>query len=118
MKVIVFDDELTARAASYKMPELTLLCFDHADDAVAIVAAERPDVVLMDYNMNAGLDGTQAILAPKRLGLPMRIVAISGERARNLALLDAGADEAVPKTHVRGYLNKLIEYERLRRISG
>lgn len=116
MKVIVFDDELSARAATYKMPELTLLCFDHADDAVAIVLAERPDVVLMDYNMNAQLDGVQAVAALKQLGLGLRIVAISGERARNLALLDAGADEAVPKTHVRGFLSKLIENERLGQI--
>lgn len=118
MKVIVFDDELSARAAAYKMPDLTLLCFDHADDAVEIVKAERPDVVLMDYNMNAQLDGVQAVAALKRLGLPVRIVAISAERTRNLALLDAGADEAVPKTHIRGYLHKLIENERLGRIFG
>jgi len=116
MKVIVFDDELRERAALYKMPELTLLCFDHADDAVAIVAAERPDVVLMDYTMHAELDGTQAIAALKRLGLPVRIVAISGDRVRNLALVAAGADDAVPKTHLRGYLHKLIEHERLGRI--
>jgi CheY-like chemotaxis protein len=118
MKVIVFDDELRERAASYKMAELTLLCYDHADDAVAIVAAERPDVVLMDYTMHAQLDGTQAIAALKRLGLPLRIVAISADRARNLALLSAGADDAVPKTHIRGYLHKLIEHERLGRIFG
>jgi CheY-like chemotaxis protein len=118
MKVIVFDDELRARAATYKLPELTLLCYDNADDAAAIVAAERPDVVLMDYMMHAQLDGTQAIAALKQLGLPLRIIAISGDRARNQALLAAGADDAVPKTHIRGYLQKLIERERLQRISG
>ena len=118
MKVIVFDDELRERAASYKMPDLTLLCFDHADDAVAIVTAERPDVVLMDYTMHAELDGAQAITALKRLGRPLRIVAISADRGRNLALLEAGADDAVPKTHLRGYLHKLIEHERLGRIRG
>ena len=118
MKVIVFDDELRARAASYKMPDLTLLCFDHADDAVAIVSAERPDVVMMDFSMHAQLDGVQAVTALKRLGLPLRIIAISSDRGRNLELLAAGADDAVPKTHLRGYLHKLLEYERLGRIHG
>jgi CheY-like chemotaxis protein len=118
MKVIVFDDELRSRAAAYKVPEMTLLYYDHADDAAAIVAAERPDVVLMDYMMHAQLDGTQAIAALKKLGLPLRIVAISADRARNQALLDAGADDAVPKTHIRGYLQKLLERERLGRISS
>ncbi len=116
MKVIVFDDELRARAASYKMPDLVLMCFDHADDAVAIVKAERPDVVMMDYSMQAQLDGVQAITALKKLSLPLRIVAISSDRGSNLALLEAGADDAVPKTHLRGYLHKLIEQERLGRI--
>jgi CheY-like chemotaxis protein len=118
MKVIVFDDELRGRAAAYKLPELTLLHFENADDSVAIVLAERPDVVLMDYMMHAQLDGTQAITALKKLGLPLRIIAISADRERNQALLEAGADDAVPKTHIRGYLQKLIERERLERISG
>jgi CheY-like chemotaxis protein len=121
MKVIVFDDELRERAASYKLPELTLLCFDHADDAAAIVEAERPDVVLMDYTMHAQLDGAQATALvmdrARRLGLPLRVIAISGDRAHNLALLAAGAVDAVPKTHIRGYLQKLIEQERLGRVS-
>ena len=110
MKVVVFDDVLVRRAQEYEVPNLELAFFAHADDAVEIVGRERPDVVLMDYSMDAHSNGEEAIRAlrkafPKRSGA--KIVAISSDERSNERMLAAGADDAVPKTHVKGYLSRL-----------
>jgi CheY-like chemotaxis protein len=94
--------------------------YPHADSAVGIVERERPDVVLMDFTMHAERSGADAVAAlaemRKRSGRPLRLVAISKDFAGNEHMLAAGADDAVPKTHVRGYLHKLLERERLSRM--
>lgn len=110
MKVVVFDDVLVRRAREYEVPNLELRFFAHADDAVEIVRREQPDVVLMDYAMAAQRSGEEAIRAlraayPRAGGA--RIVAISSDELSNERMLAAGADDAVPKTHVKGYLSRL-----------
>ncbi len=109
MKVIIFDDLLCRRAADYHVPELDLVFHPHADDAVAVVMREEPDLVLMDYAMQAEASGEEAIRA-LRSALPRgktKIVAISSDERSNARMLAAGADDALPKTHVRGYLSRL-----------
>jgi CheY-like chemotaxis protein len=109
MKVIVFDDVLVRRAQEYEVPNLELAFFAHADDAVDIVSRERPDVVLMDYAMDSHASGEDAIRA-LRGALPRggwKIVAISSDERSNERMLAAGADDAIPKTHVKGYLSRL-----------
>jgi len=131
MKVIVFDDELskpgalslkTGSAATKptgQMPPIEILCCPHADEAATIVERERPDVVLMDYAMHAEHSGAEAVsilhALRKRGGPLFLLVAISADPAANQRMLDAGADDAVPKTHVRAYLRKLLEQQRLSR---
>lgn len=110
MKVIVFDDVLVRRAREYEVPNLDLTFYAHADDAVAIVARDRPDVVLMDYAMEARASGEEAIRAlraafPRQGGA--KLVAISSDEHSNERMLAAGADDAVPKSHVKGYLSRL-----------
>jgi CheY-like chemotaxis protein len=110
MKVVVFDDVLVRRAHEYEVPNLELKFFAHADDAVAIVGRERPDVVLMDYAMDAhasGEDAIRALRAAHPRGQGAKIVAISSDERSNERMLAAGADDAVPKTHVKGYLSRL-----------
>jgi CheY-like chemotaxis protein len=109
MKVIVFDDVLVRRAREYELPSLDLKFFAHADDAVEVVGRERPDVVLMDYAMDSHASGEDAIRA-LRAAFPRggaKIVAISSDERSNERMLAAGADDAVPKTHVKGYLSRL-----------
>lgn len=122
MKIVVFDDELYQRQALYKLPETELVFFEHADDAVAVVQAERPDVVLMDFTMYAQHSGSDAITRLRRVaGRPgearLRIIAISTDIEANERMLADGADDAVPKSHLRGYLQKLLEADRLARLS-
>ncbi|HEX9103738.1 MAG TPA: response regulator [Polyangia bacterium] len=110
MKVVVFDDVLVRRAHEYEVPRLELKFFAHADDAVEVVGRERPDVVLMDYAMAAqrsGEDAIRALRAAYPRGRGAKIVAISSDERSNERMLAAGADDAVPKTHVKGYLSRL-----------
>jgi CheY-like chemotaxis protein len=116
MKVILFDDELSAHAANYRMAGIELICLPHADDALAVVARERPDVVLMDFTMYSERSGADAVselsALRQRQQLGLRIVGISAEAAANQRMLRQGADDAIPKTHIRGYLHKLLEQQR------
>lgn len=135
MKILIFDDVLVRRAHEYEIPSLRILFFAHADDAVEVVTRERPDVVLMDYAMQARASGEEAIRAlraafPRGNGAngreasgatrgasseavpswrPPKIVAISSDERSNERMLDAGADDAVPKSHVKGYLSRLAK---------
>ena len=110
MKVLVFDDVLVRRAREYELPNLDLKFFAHADDAVAIVGREQPDVVLMDYAMDDHASGEEAIRALRAAFARdghTKIVAISSDERSNERMLAAGADDAIPKTHVKGYLSRL-----------
>jgi CheY-like chemotaxis protein len=113
LKVIVFDDVLCHRAREYEVPDLELQFYAHADDAVAVVTRERPDVVLMDYAMQAHVSGEDAVRALRaafpRRGGGAKIVAISSDEGSNERMLAAGADDALPKTHVKGYLSRLAK---------
>ncbi|MDB4967513.1 MAG: response regulator receiver protein [Myxococcales bacterium] len=115
MKVVIFDDVLVRRAPEYERPDLELKFFPHADDAVDVVRRERPDVVLMDYSMDdhstdhaSGEDAIRALRAAfPRNGT--KIVAISSDPQSNDRMLAVGADDAVPKTHVKAYLSRLAK---------
>ena len=110
MRVIVFDDVLVRRASEYEVPNLDVKFFAHADDAVDVVGREKPDVVLMDYAMDGHSSGEDAIRALRKAfprGGGYKIVAISSDERSNERMLAAGADDAVPKTHVKGYLSRL-----------
>ncbi len=110
MKVLIFDDVLVRRSREYQLPDLDVTFYAHADDAVEIVRRERPDVVLMDYAMQARASGEEAIRALRAAfarGGGVRIVAISSDEGSNERMLEAGADDAVPKSHVKGYLSRL-----------
>ena len=111
--VFIFDDDLHGRAHQYRLPQIDLHVYEHADDAVAHVQRQRPDIVLMDYSMRGEQSGAEAMTALHRLrqhrALPMRLVAISRSPDSNRHMLAAGADDAIPKTHIRGYLERCVE---------
>jgi CheY-like chemotaxis protein len=117
MKVVIFDDELWQKQPSYSVPGLDLSFHPHADDAVAVVLRERPEVVCMDFSMDAQHSGEDAIAALRgRADLgDLRIVAISSDLHANQHMVAAGADDAVPKTHLRAYLSRLPEGHRINR---
>lgn len=111
MRVYLFDDLLYQTRHTLRIPGLQILCFADADQAAQIVVSDPPDLVLMDYELHAektGVDAVLALVALRRTqGLSFRIVAISSSLASNEDMIAAGADDAIPKTHVRAYLHRV-----------
>jgi CheY-like chemotaxis protein len=116
MKVVIFDDVLCRRQADYHMPGLELVFYEHADDAAAVLLRERPDLVLMDFSMDADHSGAEAVARLRQHDQlrALRIVGISSDAEHNVRMLAAGADDAVPKTHLRAYLHRLADRQHLR----
>lgn len=111
MKAVIFDDVLATLDHHYRVAGLELAFFEHGDQAEAVVAQERPDLIFVDYTMDAQRSGAEVIIALRCFqGAPrLRIIAISSDREHNERMLVAGADDALPKSHLRGYLKKLAE---------
>ena len=110
MRALVFDDLLFLRRDDFSSLEIELRFYAHADDAVAVVAAEGPDLVLMDYSMDARLSGEEAISRLRDRWPPgeLRIVGISSDHVSNRRMLAAGADDAIAKPNLRGYLRTIV----------
>jgi CheY-like chemotaxis protein len=106
VKVLIFDDVIVRRADDYRVDGLQLLFYEHGDDAPTVVAKERPDLVMMDFAMGEHRSGEEVIRLIRQ-GFDGRIVAISSDAASNRRMVEAGADDAVPKTHLRAYLSRL-----------
>ncbi len=118
MKVVIFDDLLFrtwGQGGPGRLPGITLALYEHADEVVEVVAREQPDLVCMDFFMHASHSGGDAVALlrrdPRFSGLP--IVGISADRDANERMLAAGASDAVPKSHLRGYLQRWQEQRRL-----
>ncbi len=113
LTVFIFDDELHGRAHQYRLPQIDLHVFEHADEALDLVKQRRPRIVLMDYSMRGEQSGAEAMATLNRyrhsVGVPLHLVGISRSSDSNRHLLAAGADDAIPKTHIRGYLKRWVE---------
>ena len=69
-----------------------------------------PGVLTLSLNKSGGrFEQTWRLDAEDWIILPggARIVAISSDERSNERMLAAGADDALPKTHVKGYLSRL-----------
>jgi DNA-binding NarL/FixJ family response regulator len=85
---------------------MDLVFHEHADDAAQVIARERPDVVLMDFAMGEHRSGEEVIRMLRR-AFTGRIVGISSDPESNRRMVAAGADDAIPKSHLRAYLSRL-----------
>lgn len=108
MRIVIFDDLVYREQQRYRLAGLDLRFYENADDVLSIIENETPDLVCMDFSMEALRTGVEAVTLvrqdPRFATLP--IVAISSDRQANERLLQAGATDAVPKSHLRGYLNR------------
>jgi CheY-like chemotaxis protein len=109
VKIIIFDDLIWRRQADYAVDGLEIVFYENADRALEIVAAEHPTVVLMDYAMGTRTSGAEAVrsLRTRYPRSALALVGISSDPRSNDQMLAAGADDALPKTHLKGYLSRL-----------
>lgn len=108
LRVVIYDDVVALRGENFELPGLDVQLFADADACVATVGAMAPppDLVCMDFAMGDDhQDGVAAIRALRSAGFRGRIIATSSDPARNQAMIDAGADEALAgKALLRSYL--------------
>ena len=110
LRVAIFDDVLAARGEVFHIPGLEVTVYADADDVEAVVrATPPPDVVCMDFAMGtAHMGGAEAVRVARGAGYHGRIVAMSSDDAANQQMIDAGADEALPRKAVlRSFLVSL-----------
>jgi DNA-binding NarL/FixJ family response regulator len=97
IRVVIVDDHALVRAGIVQLLESTpdiIVAGEAAngEEAVSVVAATQPDLVLMDLSM-PGVGGTEAIRRIHATDPEIRVVVLSSyvERADVLQALDAGA---------------------------
>ena len=106
LTVAIFDEVVAARGEQFHIPGLEVDVHAHADDAVAICARRRYDLVFMDFAMGPGRkDGGAATRELRAAGFRGRLIGISSDPAANATMRTSGADEALAsKSHLRSYL--------------
>lgn len=97
--VLVFDDDLYHHQDFLAGLPAQFIFRPHADDCIADIRAHTPDLVLMDFSMQARMNGRDAIVH-LRLVYPLgalRVIGISSDSRMNRLMLEAGADDAIVK---------------------
>ena len=109
MRVLICDDVVAARGEEFRIDGLDIQVLPDSETLDALVAADPPDVIFMDYSMGAGKrTGGAAVAALRAAGYAGRIVAMSSDQLRNQEMLAAGASDALPRKAVlRAYLVSL-----------
>ena len=107
LRVLVVDDEPAIRRflrVSLGAHGCTVFEATNGQEALAGVAAHRPDVVILDLGLPDidGLEVTRQLREWTRL--PIIILSVRGEEAEKIAALDAGADDYLTKPFGAGEL--------------
>lgn len=99
LRILVFDDDLISNQDFLAGLPAEFIFRRDADRAEADVAEFAPDLVFMDFSMNAERDGIAAVQALRAVfpfeRLP--IIAISSDARMNRFMLVAGATDGIPK---------------------
>lgn len=114
MKILLVDDSRTIR----NIQKNTLASMGHADvleasdgvEALAVLAAQRPDLVLVDWNM-PNMDGITLIRKIRETDttLPLIMVTTEAEKRRVMEALKAGVNNYVVKPFTAETLAEKIE---------
>ncbi len=107
LRVLVVDDEPAIRRflrVSLAAHGCTVFEAINGQEALAGVAAHRPDLVILDLGLPDidGLEVTRQLREWTRL--PIIILSVRGEEAEKIAALDAGADDYLTKPFGTGEL--------------
>ena len=100
MRVAIYDDVVFARGEAFNIPGMEVKVFENADNCDEAIAGSF-DYIFMDYAMgDSHINGAAAIIAIRGRGFAGRIVAISSDPNANQEMIEAGANEALPKKAV------------------
>lgn len=109
-RVLVFDDELVVHTDFLAHLDADFVYRKNADDALADVEAVRPDLVLMDFSMNAKLSGADAVaLLRAHYGNDiLTIIAISSDTRLNRKMCMVGATIGIAKMALPEAFNQIV----------
>ena len=114
MRILLVDDSRTIR----NIQKNTLAGMGHTDvleaadgqEALTVLAAQRPDLMLLDWNM-PNMDGITLIRKVRETdkALPMIMVTTEAERSRVMEALKAGVNNYVVKPFTAETLGEKIQ---------
>jgi DNA-binding response OmpR family regulator len=122
LEILVVEDEPAVRdwlRTAFERQGHRITLADDSGDALALAAAKRFDVVLLDVGLGPGLDGYQICRTLRSRANMVPIIMITGRRAEADAVrgLEAGADDYMTKPFGLAELNSRIRAV-LRRTGG
>ena len=113
LSVLIIEDEtvLAKNIATYlRRLNHEVRHTDNGESGLALVESERPDVVILDYNL-PGLDGLELLTRIRTIDPLIRTVMATGEGSEQLAVdaMKAGAYDYLTKPLVLGKLKIVLE---------
>jgi CheY-like chemotaxis protein len=103
-KILIVDDEFEIRRLveiTLRVEDYQILQAESGEEAIEIVRAEKPDLVIMDIMMPGGIDGLEAtrILKndPETKECPIIMLTAKGQSYERKEGLAAGADDYFAK---------------------
>jgi DNA-binding response OmpR family regulator len=100
-RVLVVDDDETIRAVVRRLVEVaggSVAEAESGEDALRLVYAERPDIVVLDIDLATALDGWQVLERIRQLtDLPVLMLSGHDDELEKVRALQAGADDYVTK---------------------
>ncbi|MEA4906207.1 MAG: response regulator transcription factor [Chloroflexi bacterium] len=114
--LIVDDDDLLRRSLAFSLEQsgFEARTAGTAEDAIAMAAQKRPDIVLLDI-MLPGMDGLEALrYFHDKLGIPVIFLTARRRQIDQIVGLELGADDYLPKpfdpdvlmAHIRAVLRR------------
>lgn len=98
--LVVDDDTFLHILLSMELPSVDLLEASRLDEAYEVAKAERPDAILLDVKLADG-DGIDLLRRIRRTAplaqTPVLVITAGHDEARRPEMLQAGADEYLPK---------------------
>jgi two-component system KDP operon response regulator KdpE len=100
LRVLIVDDETAIRRflrTSLSAHGHTVLEASNGQEAISTVAANRPDVVILDLGL-PDIDGTEVVSRLREwTSIPIIILSVREHESDKIAALDAGADDYLTK---------------------